>query len=272
MDNFVADYETTLRLSAFLGAFAVFSLLEALFPRRARVQTRLARWRTNGAMVALSTGVVALLALAAPLLASVAAASFAQSLGWGIFNLAQVPVWLAIVLSIIALDFAIWCQHVLTHRVPWLWRLHRVHHGDKDLDASSALRFHPLEIAFSAVFKLAVILALGAPIVAVIIFEVLLNVCAQFNHANLRLPPALDRVLRLFIVTPDMHRVHHSTLRDERNRNFGFCLSIWDRLLGTYRAQPRGGHTAMHIGLEGDIGQRSEALVASLLNPLRNLP
>lgn len=268
MDTFLTDHETAIRLAAFLGAFALFSTLEAVFPRRPRRLARLTRWRTNGAMVALSTGLVALLALAAPLLAGVAAASFAQGAGWGLFNLVSLPGWAVVALSIIALDFAIWGQHVLTHRVPWLWRLHRVHHCDADLDASSALRFHPLEIAFSAAFKLAVILALGPPIVAVIAFEVLLNACALFNHANLRLPRPVDAALRTVIVTPDMHRVHHSTLRAEHNSNFGFCLSLWDRLFGTYRAAPQAGQLAMHIGLDGRVGEHSERLGKSLLVPL----
>ncbi|HSH49297.1 MAG TPA: sterol desaturase family protein, partial [Halomonas sp.] len=176
-------------------------------------------------------------------------AAFAQAQGWGIFNYFTAPFWLAVPVSVVALDFFIWLQHVMVHAIPALWRLHRVHHADLDYDVTTGLRFHPLEILLSMVIKFAVIVVLGPPILAVVLFEVLLNATSMFNHGNVRIPAGLDRVLRWFVVTPDMHRVHHSVEDDETNSNFGFNLPWWDRLLGTYRDQPRAGHKGMTIGI-----------------------
>jgi sterol desaturase/sphingolipid hydroxylase (fatty acid hydroxylase superfamily) len=201
-------------------------------------------------------------------IAGMGAALLAQEEGWGLFNvLSFVPRWTAVLASILVLDLAIYGQHVVFHKVPFLWRLHRVHHTDIDLDATSGVRFHPLEIALSLALKLAVIAALGAPVVAVVAFEVLLNAAALFNHANVRLSLGLDRVLRRVIVTPDMHRVHHSVHRDETDSNFGFNLSLWDRLFGTYRDQPRDGHLGMTIGLAMFRSSRERWLPRLLIQP-----
>jgi sterol desaturase/sphingolipid hydroxylase (fatty acid hydroxylase superfamily) len=181
--------------------------------------------------------------------AAVGMALQASERGWGLFNVIEAPYWFVVVCSVVALDFFIWLQHVMVHAIPVLWRLHRVHHADLDFDVTTGARFHTLEILLSMVIKFAVILLLGPPLVAVVLFEVLLNATAMFNHGNVRLPPALDRLLRLIVVTPDMHRVHHSVEDDETNSNFGFNLPWWDRLFGTYRAQPRGGHETMTIGI-----------------------
>ncbi|HSP00684.1 MAG TPA: sterol desaturase family protein, partial [Thioalkalivibrio sp.] len=203
------------------------------------------RWTSNLSIVVINTVVLRLLFPAA----AVGMAVFAQSAGWGVFNTFQIPFWVAVIVSVLILDFMIWLQHVMVHAVPALWRLHRVHHADLDFDVTTGLRFHPLEIILSMVIKFGVIALLGAPVLAVILFEILLNATSMFNHSNLRLPLGLDRVLRWFVVTPDMHRVHHSVEDDETNSNFGFNLPWWDRLFGTYKAQPRDGHEAMTIGI-----------------------
>ena len=241
--------ETVLRLGAFLGVFTLLALAETLRPRRLRLLPRGQRWFAHFGMLGLATVLVRLFALLFPLVGATAAAIYAAEQGWGLFHWLSVPGWIEILLAIALLDLAIWAQHVATHHVPVLWQLHRVHHADRDLDASSALRFHPVEILLSALYKLVVIMILGPAVVAVIAFEIALNASAMFNHANWALPERLDRVLRLAIVTPDMHRIHHSTLRQEHNRNFGFCLSIWDWIFGTYRAAPDAGQDGMMIGL-----------------------
>ncbi|MDX1698011.1 MAG: sterol desaturase family protein, partial [Thiohalobacterales bacterium] len=182
--------------------------------------------------------------------AAVGVALYAQSRGWGLLNLLDMPAWLAIVIAVVLLDLAIYVQHFTFHAVPLLWRLHRVHHADLDFDVTTGARFHPIEIILSMLIKFGVIILLGAPVLAVVIFEVLLNATSMFNHGNVRIPRALDRLIRLFIVTPDMHRVHHSHRDYETNSNFGFNLSCWDRLFGTYRDQPVDGHTGMVIGID----------------------
>ncbi|MEM7766701.1 MAG: sterol desaturase family protein [Pseudomonadota bacterium] len=260
--------EPAIRLGLFAAAFILFSALETLAPRRARLANRWQRWATNGAMLLLATGLVRAIAIAAPFIAGVAAAGLAATLGVGLFHWLELPFWLEVIAAVALLDLAIWFQHLVTHKVPLLWRLHRVHHADRDLDASSALRFHPAEIILSAGYKLAIILLLGPAAIAVLVFEVLLNASALFNHANLALPTWLDRALRTVMVTPDMHRVHHSVRRDEHDTNFGFCLSIWDRAFGTYRAAPDGGHTSMTIGLPGHLDGDSDRLDWSLTFPL----
>jgi len=246
--------EPVLRLGCFVVVLIAMAALEAALPRRQLAYSKLRRWTTNLSMVAFGALVGRALAwassvLAAPLVA-VAAAELAARNGWGLLNAwSGGPAWIKVVLAVIVLDFAIYLQHVASHLVPVLWRFHRMHHADVDFDVTTALRFHPVEIALSALYKACWVLVLGPSAVAVVLFEVLLNACAMFNHANVALPGPLDRVLRLLIVTPDMHRVHHSVRPEEHNRNYGFNLSIWDRMLGTYRNQPRGGHTAMTIGL-----------------------
>lgn len=246
MSDVIFSNEPLIRLSAFLGVFSLMALWETASPRRRRDIPRLLRWSGNLGLVAINT---ALLRVAFPILA-VGAAMLAAEQGWGLFNRIELPTWLALLVSVALLDFAVYAQHVIFHFVPWFWRLHRLHHADLDFDVTTALRFHPLEIMLSMVIKLAVVVLLGAPPVAVVVFEILLNAIAMFNHANLRLPESVDRRLRLFIVTPDMHRVHHSVRREETNSNYGFNLSVWDRIFATYRAQPRDGHEAMTIGTE----------------------
>lgn len=243
------EHETAIRLSVFLGLFALFAALEAYAPRRTRSQPRATRWITNWAITVLNTVMLRALALGLPLLA-VGAAVDAAANGWGLLNRVDWPVWIEIAGAVLFFDFAIWAQHLITHKVPLLWRLHRVHHADRDIDVTTAIRFHPVEIALSMLLKIGLVYLVGPAALAIILFEIILNGTAMFNHANLALPPRLDRMLRLILVTPDMHRVHHSTLRHEHDSNYGFALSIWDRLFRTYVAQPGAGHEGMEIGLE----------------------
>ncbi len=243
------QYEVLIRLSVFLGLFAVFAALEALLPRRARVQPRAGRWFTNLSITVLNTLALRGLSVVLPFLA-VGAAVDAWSHGWGALNHVVWPLWVEIVLAVLVLDLAIWAQHWLTHRVPLFWRFHRMHHADRDMDVTTALRFHPVEILASMGLKIGLVYLLGPQAVAVVLFEVILNGTALFSHSNLRLPPWLDRVVRLVLVTPDMHRVHHSVHRAEHDSNYGFALSVWDRIFRTYRAQPEGGHDAMVVGLQ----------------------
>ncbi|MGR3723100.1 sterol desaturase family protein [Abyssibius alkaniclasticus] len=231
------DNESTIRLAIFLGLFAALALAEWAWPQRHRVESQPRRWLTNWAMSLLNTGLLRLLAFILPALA-VGAAVDAQSLGIGLFNWLDWPLWLEGLVAVLALDFAIWLQHLITHKVPLLWRLHRVHHADRDLDVTTAIRFHPVEIGLSMLLKIGLVYALGPHFVAVIVFEILLNGTALFTHANLRLPKRVDAALRLVLVTPDMHLIHHSTKRAEHDSNYGFALSVWDRIFTTYRAHP----------------------------------
>jgi sterol desaturase/sphingolipid hydroxylase (fatty acid hydroxylase superfamily) len=247
LDTFFQTYEAALRLGFFIGIFAVMALWELLAPRRVLTVGKAIRWANNLGLVALNTLLLRLLFPAA----AVGMAALANDQGWGLLNHFQVPAWLAVPVAMIALDFVIWLQHVMVHAIPALWRLHRVHHADPDYDVTTGSRFHPIEIILSMLIKFATIALLGPPLAAVIIFEVLLNATAMFNHGNVRLPTKLDRILRWFVVTPDMHRVHHSIEDDETNSNFGFNLPWWDRLFGTYRDQPRGGHEGMTVGIRG---------------------
>ncbi len=245
VESFVLAHEPAIRLGFFLGVFVVVALWEIAAPRRALTVSKALRWASNLGLVVLNTVVLRLLFP----LAAVGIAAFCAENGWGLLNHFDVPFWLAAPFAVIAMDFVIWLQHVMVHAVPALWRLHRVHHADLDYDLTTGARFHPLEIVLSMLIKFATIVVLGPPVVAVVIFEVLLNATSMFNHGNVRLPAAIDRVLRRFVVTPDMHRVHHSIEDDETNSNFGFNLPWWDRLFGTYRAQPRAGHEGMTIGI-----------------------
>lgn len=245
MNAFMLQHELAIRLACFLGVFCSMSLWELAAPRRRLTVSKLLRWANNLALVVLNSVLLRALFPAA----AVGVAAFATQQGWGLFNYFAVPLWMAMLVSIMFLDFAIYLQHVMFHAVPLLWRLHRVHHADLDIDVTTGTRFHPIEIVLSMLIKAVVILVLGPPVVAVVIFEVLLNATSMFNHGNVRMPPALDRVLRLLLVTPDMHRVHHSIEEDESNSNFTFNLSVWDRLFGTYRDQPRAGHEDMTIGI-----------------------
>ena len=259
--------ELIIRLSVFLGLFVVFAGIEALAPRRARVTAMAGRWFTNLSITVLNTVALRGLALVMPFLA-VGAAIDAWSNGWGLLNNVMWPLWVEMLAATLFLDFAIWAQHWVTHQVPLFWRFHRMHHADRDMDVTTALRFHPVEILASMVLKIGLIYLLGPQAVAVVLFEVLLNATAMFNHANIALPVWLDRIIRLVLVTPDMHRVHHSVIRAEHNRNFGFALSIWDRIFGTYRGQPAGGHAAMTVGLEWQDDKPTK-LGWSLLLPFR---
>lgn len=245
MNEFVMNNEVVIRLSFFLGVFALMALWELIAPRRALLISKTVRWTNNIALVFLNS---ALLRWVFPA-AAVGMAAFANEHGWGIFNYTSTPFFVAVVVSVIAMDFIIYLQHVMVHAVPALWRLHRVHHADPDFDVTTGSRFHPIEIILSMLIKFATIAVLGPPVLAVVIFEVLLNATAMFNHSNVRLNIKFDKFLRLLVVTPDMHRVHHSVEDDETNSNFGFNLPWWDRLFGTYRDQPRGGHVNMKIGI-----------------------
>jgi sterol desaturase/sphingolipid hydroxylase (fatty acid hydroxylase superfamily) len=256
-------HELPIRLGAFLGVFAVMAAWELLAPRRRQAFRRLERWPGNLGAVAVGA---LLVRLVIPTTA-VGLALLAEAKGWGIFHAAAPPPVLAVVLSVVALDLAIYFQHVLSHAVPALWRLHRMHHADLAFDVTTGVRFHPLEILLSMAVKLTVIAALGTPAAAVLIFEVLLNATSMFNHANLRLPAPLDRALRWVVVTPDMHRVHHSIRRQETDSNFGFNLPWWDRLFGTYRAQPADGHEGMTIGIEQFRTRRDLRLDRMLIQP-----
>jgi len=242
------ENEATIRLSIFLGLFVLFALAEHLLPRKARSQPRSTRWVTNWGFTVVNTVTLRLMAFLLPVLAVGAAVDAGQK-GWGLLNWLDWPLWIEVILTVLLLDFAIWAQHVITHKVPLLWRLHRVHHSDTDIDVTTAIRFHPIEIAFSMLLKIGLVYLLGPAAFAVIIFEIILNGTAMFNHSNLALPLPLDAVLRRVLVTPDMHRVHHSTHRHEHDSNYGFSLSIWDHMFGTYVAQPAEGHDKMKIGL-----------------------
>jgi len=265
MTAFLLANEPTIRLAFFFGVLGALMLVEGALPRRRRAIPRLTRWTGNLGIVVVDT---LLLRLVFPVVA-VGFAALCEQRGWGLFNAIEVPVWLAFVASLLVLDLAIYLQHVMFHAVPALWRLHRMHHADLDFDVTTGLRFHPVEILLSMGIKIAVVAALGPPAVAVLVFEVLLNATSMFNHSNLRLPLGLDRVLRWFVVTPDMHRVHHSIHPNETNSNFGFNVPWWDRLLGTYRAQPRDGHDAMTIGIEQFRTVGDLRLDRMLIQPLR---
>ncbi|MBI5040735.1 MAG: sterol desaturase family protein [Gammaproteobacteria bacterium] len=244
-ESFIRGHEVPIRLGFFFGIFAVMAIWELVAPRRRLTQPKGVRWLNNVGLVFFNSF---LLRLVFPT-AAVGMALFAREHGWGLLNYFQVPYALAVAGAVIALDFFIYLQHVMVHAVPVLWRLHRVHHADLDYDVTTGARFHPIEILLSMLIKFAVIVVMGPPVLAVILFEIALNATAMFNHSNVRIPAGIDRALRLFVVTPDMHRVHHSVEDDETNSNFGFNLPWWDRLFGTYRDQPRGGHENMTIGI-----------------------
>ena len=238
LNNMILQNEMLIRLGFFFGIFAVMAIWEVLAPRRALTVSKAVRWANNLGLVFFNSFILRLIFPAA----AVGMASFGNEQGWGIFNYYDVSPVVAVIASVVAMDFIIYLQHVMVHAVPMLWRLHRVHHADLDFDVTTGARFHTFEIMLSMLIKFATIAVLGPPIVAVVIFEVVLNATAMFNHSNVRLPPGLDRLLRWIVVTPDMHRVHHSVEDDEANSNFGFNLPWWDRLFGTYRDQPRAGH------------------------------
>ncbi len=259
--------EVILRLSAFLGLFALFAALETLAPRRQRQLGRAGRWFTNLSIVVLDAFALRALAIGLPLLA-VGAALDAERIGWGLFNRLNWPLWAEALLTFLLLDLAIWGQHLITHKVPLFWRFHRVHHADRDFDVTTALRFHPVEILASMLLKIGLVYLLGPQAVTVVLFEMVLNGTAMFNHSNLRLPLWLDRLLRLVLVTPDMHRVHHSVHQHEHDSNYGFALSVWDRIFRTYRPMPEAGHDTMVVGLEWQDDKPSQ-LGWALMLPFR---
>ena len=245
LEEFLLSNESAIRLGFFVGMFVLVGSWELVAPQRALSVSKTLRWANNLGLTVLNTIILRAVYPAA----AVGVAAFAAANGWGVLNHFQVPAGVAVPLAVVTLDFLIWLQHVMFHAVPALWRLHRVHHADLDYDLTTGSRFHPIEMVLSMALKIAAVSLLGPPVVAVVLFEVLLSAGAMFNHGNIRLPASLDRALRWFIVTPDMHRVHHSVEDDETNSNFGFNLSVWDRLMGTYRAEPRAGQLGMTIGI-----------------------
>jgi sterol desaturase/sphingolipid hydroxylase (fatty acid hydroxylase superfamily) len=261
----VLAYETLIRLLAFGAVFAAMASWELIEPRRKQGIARASRWPNNLGVLVTDT---LLLRLIFPTTA-VGVALYAQARGFGLFNAMALPAALAVIASVIALDLAIYLQHVLFHAVPALWRLHRMHHADLEFDVTTGLRFHPIEILLSMLIKFAVVAAIGAPALAVVLFEVLLNATSMFNHGNVRMPPRIDRIVRWMVVTPDMHRVHHSIVPRETNSNFGFNLPWWDRLFGTYRAAPAAGHDAMTIGIDQFRDPRELRFDRMLLQPWR---
>jgi sterol desaturase/sphingolipid hydroxylase (fatty acid hydroxylase superfamily) len=261
--------EATIRFSAFLAIFAAMAIYEMWSPRLEREEMKGAwkskRWFTNLSIVVISSVALRIIFPAA----AVGTAFYAQSKGWGLFPALGISPVVAGILSFAVLDFAVWLEHVVSHKVPLFWRFHRMHHADNGFDVTTALRFHPVEIVASMFWKAAIVIALGAPPVAVLIFEIVLNGTAMFNHSNINLPQRIDRVLRRVIVTPDMHRVHHSSIPRETDSNYGFNFPFWDRLFGTYNAQPKLGHEGMQIGLKDYRGKQSAGLLWALGLPFR---
>lgn len=245
IDVLVLQYEKEIRMGFFFGMLAIIGIWELVAPRRALTVSKTVRWLNNLGLVFFNSFI---LRLVFPV-AAIGVAAISQQHGWGLFNNIIISPAAAAILSVVIMDFVIYVQHVMVHAIPLLWRLHRVHHADPDYDVTTGSRFHTLEIILSMGIKFATIVLLGAPVFAVIVFEIILNATAMFNHGNIRLPKTLDKYLRFVLVTPDMHRVHHSIEDDETNSNFGFSLPWWDRIFGTYRDQPRGGHKGMKIGI-----------------------
>lgn len=236
------EYEAQIRLGSFLTIFAVMAIWELAAARRRLLQVKAKRWASN-------LGIVVMNGLLVRWLIPAGAAGAAASYDWGLLHRIELGFWPEVVVAIVLLDLAIYLQHIIVHKVPLFWRFHRVHHADRDIDVTTGLRFHPVEILFSMLLKIGVVVLIGAPVLAVIFFEVILNGMAMFNHSNVRLPKWLDSLLRVVVVTPDFHRVHHSIIRYETDSNYGFNLSLWDRLFRTYRPQPEKGHAGMQIGL-----------------------
>ena len=269
ISELITTHETTVRMGFFFGVLILMAVWEVLAPRRAANVSKIVRWGNNLGLVVFNS---VLLRLVFPT-AAVGVTIFASEHSWGLLNYVQLPSVAAVAISIVVMDFVIYVQHILMHTIPALWRLHRVHHADLDYDFTTGVRFHPLEIIVSMLIKFSAILILGPPVIAVLMFEVILNAMSMFNHGNVKLPAFLDRNLRLLIVTPDMHRIHHSVEEDESNQNFGFNLSLWDRFFGTYRKQPRAGHEEMVVGIQNYRGLRDVTSIQGLLLlPFRNKP
>lgn len=259
--------DTQLRLSIFIGVLLLMAILEAILPKRERQQPRSQRWGTNLSLVVVNSIVLKLLG---PITA-VMAADYALDNNWGLIALLPItlPLFVQVLLGIILLDLAIYIQHVASHRLPILWRFHKVHHADRDIDVTTGIRFHPIEAGLSMMYKCAIILLLGPITIAVVIFEILLNASAMFNHANIRLPKTLDKILRILFVTPDFHRVHHSVIQKETNSNYGFFLSFWDKLFKTYIEQPQKTHHGMTIGLTAHQDQQPSKILWCLTVPFK---
>jgi sterol desaturase/sphingolipid hydroxylase (fatty acid hydroxylase superfamily) len=260
------NHEPIIRLSFFIGILLIMFILELLIPKRPLVTQKKTRWLNNLGLVILDSLILRLIFPTA----AVGIAIWAQENHYGLFNLLNTPVYISTILSVVLLDLAIYTQHIIFHKIPLLWRFHKVHHVDQDIDVTTGLRFHPVEIILSLCIKFGIVILLGAPALGVMIFEILLNGIAMFNHSNIHLPPWLDKVLRRLIVTPDMHRVHHSIIHRETDSNYGFNLSIWDQLFKTYIAQPQKGHLKMEIGLKAYKDQnQTQKLWKMLLIPFK---
>ncbi len=267
MNEFLSQNETTLRLACFLVVFLVVAGVELFRPRRQQQTPKSVRWSNNLAVMFLNTVVARLVAPTA----LVAFALVMNAEGRGLFALLELPEWAAIALAVVLFDALIYAQHVVFHWVPFLWRLHRVHHADPEFDVTTGVRFHPLEILISLAFKFGIVFVLGPPAAGVLLFEILLNAGSLFSHGNVSLPSRLDRALRWVLVTPDMHRVHHSVVRRETDSNFGFCLSWWDRLFRTYRQAPQAGHDGMQIGIGAFASDREQRLPELLKQPFQTI-
>ena len=266
VQSLIVLYEAEIRVCVFGSIFFAMASWELIAPRRSLQISKLVRWSCNIGIVVVNTVILRLIFPAATVGASV----FAASHNWGVFNAVAWPIWVEVSLSLVLLDLLIYCQHVMFHAVPMFWRIHKVHHADLDFDVSTGVRFHPAEILFSMFVKMIAVVFLGAGVLTVIVFESLLNATSMFNHGNVRLAPAVDKWVRKIVVTPDMHRVHHSVVIDETNSNFGFNLAFWDRLFGTYRAAPNMAHETMNIGLETFGEEYRQSLWSLLLMPLRD--
>jgi sterol desaturase/sphingolipid hydroxylase (fatty acid hydroxylase superfamily) len=262
------ESEAAVRLGFFFGVLVIMAIWELLLPRRELTMSKLTRWLSNLGIVLIDN---ILLRLLFPVLA-ISVALTAQESGWGLLNNIPLPYWLSLGIGVLALDLIIYLQHLMFHAVPVLWRLHMMHHADLDFDVTTGLRFHPLEIIISMLIKLSAIAALGPSVLAVLVFEITLNATAMFNHSNVKIPLNVDKVLRLLVVTPDMHRVHHSVTIRETNSNFGFNFPWWDRLLGTYRPQPAAGHEGMTIGLSQFRDPKRNNLLWMLILPFIGNP
>ncbi len=245
MTDFILSHEASIRLFFFISIFVVVAFYETRLPRRRLSVSKTGRWMINIGIVCIDSIALRIFFSAG----AVGVAYWVHQHGWGIMNFLKIPYFVSVIMSVLILDFIIYLQHVMFHAAPAFWRLHMIHHADLDFDVTTGTRFHPIEILLSMIIKSVAIIALGPPVVGALLFEILLNGTAMFNHSNIKLPESWDRILRLFVVTPDMHRVHHSIFPNETNSNFGFNSPWWDRLLGTYRPQPRLGHEGMTIGL-----------------------
>jgi len=269
MSEFIANNEGVLRLSIFGGVLVLMLLLETVFPRKKRTQNRLLRVFTNLGIVVLYTAFMRAVFFFVAIGAAVGVAVYASQQGWGLLNMLDLPLWVHIIISAILLDLAVYWQHVASHKIPMIWSFHKMHHADRDIDATTGIRFHPVEILLSMLYKMVIVLILGPHIVGVILFEIILNGSAMFNHANVRLPLWLDKIVRIFFVTPDMHRVHHSVIPRETNSNYGFNLSIWDKIFGSYMDQPAEGHDDMTIGLSQYQTDKPSHLLWCLMLPFK---